>query len=87
MQAYLVECYWPGVLEDDVDRALGRLGPDAEVAALGTILVSADEIVLSVFEAASPEQARSTASNAGFPVERIVECVPFARAFSGQLDT
>jgi hypothetical protein len=38
-------------------------------------LVAADEIVLSVFEADSPEAVRSSAARAGLAAERIVECV------------
>ena len=76
MKTYLVECYWPGVLEGDVDRALERLRSAATVTALGAVLVPADEIVLSLCEAASAADARRTAISAGFPAERIVECVP-----------
>ena len=84
MKTYLVECYWPEVAEGDVDRALRRLRTDAGVTALGAVLVPADEIVLSLCEATSAAEARRTAIEAGFPAERIVECVPFAGALPGQ---
>jgi hypothetical protein len=48
------------------------------------VLVPTDEIVLSLCEATSAAEARRTAIEAGFPAERIVECVPFAGARPGQ---
>ena len=87
MKTYLVECYWPEVAEGDVDRALGRLRVEATVNVLGAVLVSADEIVFSLCEAASAADARRTAIEAGFPAERIVECVPFAGTLTGRHET
>jgi hypothetical protein len=78
-QAYLVECFWPGVSEGRVARAVRQLaatgtGGDAVIWA-DSILVPDDEIVLCVFEGRSVEAVRASARRAGLPAERIVTCV------------
>jgi hypothetical protein len=78
-QAYLVECFWPGVSEGRVARAVRQLTPagagkDA-VVWVDSILVPDDEIVLCIFEARSPEAVRASATRAGLPADRIVGCV------------
>jgi hypothetical protein len=78
-QAYLVECFWPGVSEGRVSRAARRLaavstGGDA-VVWVDSILVPDDEIVLCVFEGRSVEAVRASAVRAGLPAERVVSCV------------
>jgi hypothetical protein len=78
-QAYLVECFWPGVNEGRVARAVRQLagvdvGRDA-VTWVDSILVPDDEIVLCVFEGRSVEAVRASTQRAGLPAERIVTCV------------
>ena len=78
-QTYLVECFWPGVSEARVARAVRQLavagtGGDA-VSWVDSILVPDDEIVLCVFEGRSVEAVRASAGRAGLPAERIVTCV------------
>ena len=78
-QAYLVECFWPGVSESRVARAVRQLAAldtgRAAVTCADTILVPDDEIVLCVFEGRSTEAVRVSAERAGLPAERIVACV------------
>lgn len=76
-QAYLVECFWPGVSEDRVARAVRRLSwqDDDAVTWVESILVPDDEIVLCIFEGGSVSAVRASASRAGLPAERIVSCV------------
>jgi Nickel responsive protein SCO4226-like len=78
-QAYLVECFWPGVSEGRVAKAVRQLeavdtGEDG-VTWVDSILVPDDEIVLCVFEGRSMEAVRASADRAGLPAERIVACV------------
>jgi hypothetical protein len=53
-RTYLVECYWPGVGEQQLVRVIGRaLGREViwtDVTWVQSVLVLADEIVLRVFE-------------------------------------
>lgn len=77
--AYLVECFWPGVSEGRVTRAvrqLAKAGTGGEaVVWVDSILVPDDEIVLCVFEGRSAEAVRASAARAGLPAERVVSCV------------
>jgi hypothetical protein len=79
MTTYLVECYWPGVDEQLLTRAVGRLtsrpGTADAVCWLISILIPDDEIVLYVAEASSADALRSSAHAAALPTERIVPCV------------
>jgi len=75
---YLVECYWPGVSERQVAETLARgAALDAEVGVrhLESVLIPADEIVLSLFEGPSAEAVLSATRRVGLPSERIVESV------------
>jgi hypothetical protein len=78
-QAYLVECFWPGVSEGRVARAVRQLaatGAAGDVVVwVDSILVPDDEIVLCLFEARSAEAVRASADRAGLPAERIVACI------------
>jgi hypothetical protein len=78
-QAYLVECFWPGVSEGRVAQAVRQLaavdiGRDADTW-VDSILIPDDEIVLCVFEGRSVEAVRASTQRAGLPAERIVTCV------------
>jgi hypothetical protein len=80
MTTYLVECYWPGVNEQLLTRAVERLtsGPSCHFHAvcwLSSILIPDDEIVLHVAEGSSADAVRASALQAGVPTERIVSCV------------
>ncbi len=77
---FFVECFWPGVTENDL-AALDRRAEDAAAALneegrpiryLGSILMRADEVVLCQFE--GPEAAvHAAAARAAIPFERILE--------------
>jgi hypothetical protein len=84
-RAYLVECYSPGVREDDVESAAARAAAVCEqlradrvlVAYEGAILVPGDEVVLHLFTADSPDLVRAASERAALPFERILETVAF----------
>jgi hypothetical protein len=83
MTTYLVECYWPGVNEQLLTRAVEQLascssGHAHAVCWLSSILVPDDEIVLHVAEGSSADAVRASAQQAGVPTERIVSCVHVA---------
>jgi hypothetical protein len=77
---YVVECFWPGVrdvdlqaLDDRATAAAAELALAGEnVRYLGSMLMRADEVVLCLF--AGSEAAVLTASErASIPLERILE--------------
>jgi hypothetical protein len=78
--AYVVECYWAGVTEENVRaldaRAVGcarRLADKGEsVRYLGSILMREDEVVLCLFEG-DAAVVRRVAEQAQIPFERVVE--------------
>ena len=83
---YLVERYWPGVDRDQlVPAARGISSAAAELAAggrdvrvLSSLLLPADEVVLSLFEAASEEDVVEVNRRSGVPFDRVqpVELYP-----------
>ncbi len=80
MTTYFVECYWPGVDEQLLTRAVERLASDRDrrtdaVAWLSSILFPDDEIVLCLAEGSSADAVRASAQAAALPTERIVPCV------------
>lgn len=83
MTTYLVECYWPGVDEQLLTRAVGRLAsrPASADAVYwrSSILIPDDEIVLHLAEGSSADAVRSSAHAAALPTERIVPCVHVMR--------
>jgi Protein of unknown function (DUF4242) len=92
--SYVAECFWSGVVEDDL-RALDRRIDasvldcgDESVRYLGSVLIVDDEVVLCLFE--GPLAAvRQVAQRAGVPFERILRStrVPWShrRADKGEL--
>jgi hypothetical protein len=79
---FLVECYWPGVREEDIasvaDRARAMAsdlrGEGRPVAFLGTILVPADETVFCLFEGLE-QDVRGVSARAGLPFDRVLASV------------
>jgi hypothetical protein len=71
----MLECYWPGVSERLVTETLARGAAMATVRHLDSVLIPADEIVLSLFEGPSAEAVLSATRRAGLPSERVVESV------------
>ena len=76
---HIVECFWPGLCEDDVatvDRraiaAAAELAAGGEdVAYIGSLMMRDDEVLLCRFSG-SPETVRRAAERAGIPFERIL---------------
>jgi hypothetical protein len=76
----VVECYWPGVVESDLQALDERLQASTAVLRargepiryLGSILMRADEVVLCQFEG-TPAAVREVAERSEVPFERILE--------------
>ena len=81
--AYLVECYSPGIRQDDVESAAERTAAACEqlraegvlVEYGGAILVPGDEVVLHLFTSDSGDAVRAASERAALPFERILETV------------
>src|SRR5262245_3592696 len=74
-KTYLAECFWPDVSESRLADAARRIAAESEAVCLELILVSADEIVLGLFAASTPEAVTDVSRRAGLPVERVIEAV------------
>ena len=69
---YAAKCYWPGVTEDDVEKAGVFLSREAEVPYLGALLFPGDALVLCLFEAQARAAVRDVSERAGIPCERVM---------------
>lgn len=77
---YVLECFWPGVRDVDLqaldERATAAAAELAlaceDVRYLGSMLMRADEVVLCLF-AGSEAAVRTAAERASIPFERILE--------------
>lgn len=84
----MVECYWPGITEDQVRAALVRAAqtppgsgrPDNPIRAIGCILVPSDGLALFLFEGPSAAVVHTQSMRAEVPFDRIVEAVQFEPA-------
>jgi hypothetical protein len=78
---YLIERYWTGVDEDLLRSALPRLELAARdmtkegcpVQHMGTLFMTADQVVFSVIRAASEASVRELNRRAKLPLDRIAE--------------
>jgi hypothetical protein len=78
--SFVAECFWPGVVADDLDaldrrvrKAVADLARGGlHVGYLGSILMAEDEVVLCQFEGTAAA-VREAAERAQIPFERIVE--------------
>ena len=82
MRTFIVECYWPGMSEEDARNALARISLDSEVTRepslllwLGCVLVPSDGMALFLFRAPSEDEVRRVSLFAEVPFDRIVESV------------
>lgn len=82
MHTFVVECYWPGMIEADarntLDRVLrlgGEAAPGRSLRSLGCILVPSDGMALFLFRAPSEDVVRHFGGVAEVPFDRIVESV------------
>jgi Protein of unknown function (DUF4242) len=79
-RSYVVECYWPGVSEEKLARAVLRVRKAANelrrqggrVDFVGSILVPADETVFCLFDGVEAD-VRAASERAGVPFERVLE--------------
>jgi hypothetical protein len=79
-RSYLVECYWPGISEQELAVTLRRVRAAARVLQqeggtvdlVGTILVPADETVFCLFDGVEAD-VRTVSAQAGVPFERVLE--------------
>jgi hypothetical protein len=83
---WIAECYWPGVLDDEllelghrVVHATSELaGSGGSASYLGSLRVTDDDVVLFLFR--GPIGAvRQVTDRAGLRAERILRCVPDLR--------
>jgi hypothetical protein len=77
MGGFIVERYWPGVTEADVQQAAAALRAAAGtgVRYLGSILMPGDEVVLFRFDALGASQVAASAERAGLRCDRLVPAV------------
>jgi 8-oxo-dGTP pyrophosphatase MutT (NUDIX family) len=79
-RSYLVECYWPGVSQKMLARAVLRLRKAAielrhrgrDVNFVGSILVPADETLFCLLDGDEAD-VRAITEEAGIPLERVLE--------------
>ena len=82
-RSYLVECFSPGVLREDVESAALRAGAvcrelsegGCSIEYGGAILVPGDEVVLHLFTSDSENEVRDASERAALAYERILETV------------
>jgi hypothetical protein len=78
---YAAKCYWPGVTQTELEHATARAaraGPRSgvgEVAYLGSLLFSDDDLVLCLFEGPSRAAVKHASQQAGIPCERLMKSV------------
>jgi hypothetical protein len=78
---YAAKCYWPGVTETEVEQVTARgKRPDSSssrdgVTYLGSLLFSADDLVLCLFEGASRTAVKRASDQLGIPCERLMDSV------------
>jgi hypothetical protein len=83
MLAFMAECFWPGVTEQQLmaagaraRQAAGAISSDGVIARYtGSILVPGDEIAFCLFEATSIDAASDLNRRAAIPFERLLEIV------------
>jgi Protein of unknown function (DUF4242) len=74
---YTAKCFWPGVTEGDLRVAAARAGnPYRQQARFrGALYLPGDELVLCLFDSASPASVKRVSERAGMPCERVIESV------------
>lgn len=80
---FLVECFWPDIDPERVQRAAEHLAKcarqsrlnGAHVAYVGSILVTGDDVVFFLFDAGSSEEVRTLCEQTQLQFERVVASV------------
>ena len=83
MATFVVECYWPGITEDEVREALARIArapvgtttAGDPVRSMGCILVHSDGLALFLFEGPSAAMVHDRGTWAEVPFDRVMEAV------------
>jgi hypothetical protein len=82
MRTFVVECYWPEMIEEDARNILDRVvrltdeaSQQEAVRSLGCILLPSDGMALFLFSALSEDMVRRIGGLAELPFDRIVESV------------
>jgi hypothetical protein len=82
MQTFMVECYWPGTIEETAAKDLSRIARLAAAAApgtvvrfLGCIVVPADGMALLLFRASNEDIVRRLGRLSDLPFDRIVDSI------------
>ena len=78
----MVECYWPGTIEQKAPKSVNRVVrlvggavPGEAVRFLGCILVPADGMALFLFRASSEDIVRRIGRQSELPFDRIVHSI------------
>jgi hypothetical protein len=78
---YAAKCYWPGVTESELEQIAARASLTGSassrdsVAYMGSLLFSADGLVLCLFEGPSRTAVKRASDRLGIPSERIMDSV------------
>jgi hypothetical protein len=78
---YAAKCYWPGVTETELEQIAARASLTGNsssrdgVAYMGSLLFSAVDLVLCLFEAPSRTAVKHASDRLGIPSERIMDTV------------
>jgi hypothetical protein len=82
MRTFVVECYWPGMIEEQARETLERViriaregGPADGAGPLGCLLLPSDGMALYVFVAPNEAAVRQIGSRAEVPFDRIIESI------------
>jgi len=76
---YAAKCYWPGVIQADLDQVADRAawaGLDADtgtVTYLGSLLFADDDMVLCLFRGSSRAAVIQASDQLGLPSERLMD--------------
>jgi hypothetical protein len=78
---YAAKCYWPGVTETELEQVAERAARAGwrstgdDVAYVGSLLFSDDDLVLCLFEGPSRAAVKHATERASIPCERLMESV------------
>ncbi len=78
---YAAKCYWPGVTRADLEQLAARATQaesrpgDNSVAYLGSLLFSADDIVLCLLDGRSRTAVKHASNRLRIPSERLIDSV------------
>jgi hypothetical protein len=72
---YTAKCYWPGVTESELERMAARASQESDAVYAGSLLFPDDELVLCLFDSASPMAVIRASEQSGIPCERVMGTV------------